>query len=105
MVSLVGRFLEHDRTYYFHSGGDPKLFIGSADWRGRNLDDRVEAITPVLEPALKTRLSEYLELALRDNRLAWELDSDGRYRQRQPAKDEEEVNLQKMLMERATQTA
>ena len=104
VVSLVGRFLEHDRTYYFNNGGDPKLFIGSADWRGRNLDDRVEAVTPVLEPALRTRLSNYLELALRDNRLAWELDSDGRYQQLQPEGDEEEVNLHKTLMERAKQT-
>jgi polyphosphate kinase len=79
--SLIGRFLEHSRVYRF--GADPETaeyLIGSADLMPRNLDHRVEAITPVTDPRLRARLAEMLELDLGDDMLAWELDADGAWR-------------------------
>ncbi|HEX2211608.1 MAG TPA: polyphosphate kinase 1 [Longimicrobium sp.] len=98
VISILGRFLEHDRVFYFHNGGDPEIFISSADWRGRNLTERVETMAPVLDPALRERLVEILHYALNDNRLAWDLRPDGQYVQRRPAPGEPEVNYQEMLM-------
>src|SRR6478609_779097 len=76
--SIVGRFLEHSRIYRF--GADPETaeyLIGSADLMPRNLDHRVEALTPVTDPRLRVRLAEMLELDLTDDVLAWELAADG----------------------------
>ena len=55
------------RAYYFHANGDPTILIGSADWRRRNLEDRVEALVPIQDPALQERILSILETALRDN--------------------------------------
>jgi polyphosphate kinase len=98
VISILGRFLEHDRVYYFHNGGDPEIFLSSADWRGRNLNERVETMAPVLDPGLRERIVEILHYALNDNRLAWDLRADGQYVQRRPAPGEPEVNYQEMLM-------
>ncbi len=103
VVSIVGRFLEHSRVYYFHNHGDPRVFIGSADWMRRNLDDRVEAVVGVEEGALKARLIRLLRLCLDDRRLAWDLHADGHYVQRQPADDDEAEDLHHRLMRRARQ--
>ncbi len=73
VVSVVGRFLEHSRIYYFENGGDPEYFIGSADLMKRNLDERIEVLTPVRDPILTRRLQEALDLLLADRRQAWEL--------------------------------
>jgi polyphosphate kinase len=105
LVSIVGRFLEHDRVYYFENGGAPEIFIGSADWRQRNLGERVEAIVPVTDPRLQERLVHVLDLALSDNRLSWELDSDGTYTQRVPDPGEPEINYHEMLMNDALERA
>jgi polyphosphate kinase len=105
VVSILGRFLEHDRIYLFHNGGDPEIFIGSADWRGRNLSERVETMVPVLDPALRSRVVDVLHYALNDNRLAWELNADGQYVQRRPAPGEPEVNYQELLMRDAVARA
>jgi polyphosphate kinase len=99
VVSLIGRFLEHDRIFLFGNGGDPAVFIGSADWRGRNLDARVEAIVPITEPRLRGRLVQLLEYALADNDLAWEMGADGDYRRLAPRAGEERLNLHEKLME------
>ena len=88
VVSIVGRFLEHDRIFYFHNNGRPLTFIGSADWRIRNLHSRVELVAPIEEPALQGRLAQILEGALSDNRLAWDLGADGYYVLRRPRVDE-----------------
>ncbi len=101
VTSILGRFLEHDRVYYFHNGGAPHIYIGSADWRRRNLSDRVEAAAPVTDPALQRRLIAVLEAALEDNRLAWDLRPDGQYVQRKPAPGEAERNYHDILMARA----
>lgn len=93
--SIVGRLLEHSRTYYFENGGNPELYIGSSDWMPRNLDRRVEVITPVQDPHLKKYLAEeYLASYLRDNVKAWTLGSDGRYVRVGRADDEAEWNAQ-----------
>jgi polyphosphate kinase len=84
VVSIVGRFLEHSRIFYFHNDGDPEYFIGSADWMPRNLDRRVEAIAPVEDHRLQRRLRSLLAVCLNDNRQAWDLMPDGEYVQRQP---------------------
>jgi polyphosphate kinase len=99
--SIVGRFLEHDRVYCFGNGGDPVIYLGSADWRRRNLAERVEAMVPVLDPALRARLVHVLEVALADNRLAWELAADGQYVQLHAAPGEPEVDYQEMMMREA----
>jgi polyphosphate kinase len=101
VVSILGRFLEHERIFYFGNHGDPLTYIGSADWRGRNLNERVELVIPVEDPALKTRLYEILRLCLHDNTLAWDLDREGRYTRHIPAEDEGALNLHKVLMRRA----
>jgi polyphosphate kinase len=84
VVSIIGRFLEHSRLFYFANGGDEEYYLGSADWMPRNFDRRVEAVTPVDKAALHERLHALFELYLGDNRQAWELKADGRWHQRQP---------------------
>lgn len=98
IVSILGRFLEHSRIYWFHNNGDPDIFIGSADWMSRNLDDRVEAITPIEDPRHRERLEEVLRMAIEDRRLAWELKADGSYLQRMPRDEEEGLGFQERLM-------
>ncbi len=105
VISILGRFLEHDRIFYFHNNGRPLTFIGSADWRGRNLDDRVELITPIEEPDLQQRLIRILDDALNDNRLVWELDAAGHYVLRHPAQGQPERNFQNTLMKQALKRA
>jgi polyphosphate kinase len=83
-ISIIGRFLEHSRLWYFANGGAEEFYLGSADWMPRNFDRRVEAVAPVEQPALHERLRTLLHTYLEDNRQAWELDSDGRWVQREP---------------------
>jgi polyphosphate kinase len=103
VISIVGRYLEHSRIFHFHNNGEEEVYIGSADWMQRNLDRRVEAVTPVEDPACAEALEEILHVLLADNRQAWELQSDGSYIQRQPAADEPERSAQVVLMERYSQ--
>ncbi|MFZ2358990.1 MAG: polyphosphate kinase 1 [Anaerolineae bacterium] len=105
VVSILGRFLEHDRIFCFHNNGAPQIFIGSADWRGRNLDERVELIVPVEDPALQKQLIGTLHNALADNRLVWDLHSDGRYVLRWPGRDEQVRNFHETLMQQAAARA
>ena len=82
--SIVGRFLEHHRVYYFHAGGEEVVYLSSADWMDRNLFRRVEVAFPVLDRKLKARvIKESLQVHLRDNASAWVMQQDGRYVQRQ----------------------
>lgn len=104
VISIIGRYLEHSRIFSFHNTGEQQIFIGSADWMPRNLDRRVEAITPVEDPKLVNELQEILQILLSDNRQAWELHSDGQYIQRQPAPGEAERSAQRILMERAARS-
>ena len=84
--SLVGRFLEHDRIYWFGAGGAPEVFIGSADWQRRNLDDRVEVVVPIRDPGHRATLRAVLQSCLADDTLAWRLGADGRYTRATPGR-------------------
>jgi len=111
--SVVGRFLEHSLIFYFENGaraarsaayddpsegGDPDYYVGSADWMTRNLDYRVEAVTPVEDPALRKQLKFVLDLILADNRKRWVMNSDGSYDQQYPRDGRPVVNTQAILM-------
>ena len=92
--SIVGRLLEHSRVYYFANGGEEEVYLGSSDWMPRNLDRRVEVITPVEDEKLKHYLKdEFLTTYLRDNVKAAELQSDGTYKRIQPSNDEENAEF------------
>jgi polyphosphate kinase len=93
--SIVGPLLEHSRVYYFFNGGEEEIYIGSSDWMPRNLDRRVEVVTPVENANLKNYLkNEYLAAYLRDNMKARELMSDGFYKRVVPEANEMEFNCQ-----------
>jgi polyphosphate kinase len=103
VISIVGRFLEHSRIFCFHNNGAEEVYIGSADWMPRNLDRRVEAVTPVEDPKLVAELKKILQILLADNRQAWELQPDGQYIQRHPANQDAEYSAQVVLMQNALQ--
>ena len=105
VISIVGRYLEHARIFYFANAGKPEHFIGSADWMSRNLDFRVEAIVPVEEPRLQDELKAILDLQLADNVKAWDMRADGTYAQRVPAPGEEARSSQDQLMRRTLERA
>ena len=84
VISIVGRFLEHSRLFYFANGGAEEFFLGSADWMQRNFDRRVEAVAPVDDATLHQRLRSLLRTCLDDNRQAWELAANGTWTQRWP---------------------
>jgi polyphosphate kinase len=100
VISIVGRFLEHSRAFYFYNAGREEVYIGSADWMPRNLNRRIEAVVPLDTPQHRRAVRDLLELMLRDNRQAWDLDADGSYRQRHPPRPEEERATHSMLLER-----
>jgi polyphosphate kinase len=77
--SIVGRFLEHSRCYYFHNGGDEEVYCASADWMDRNFFRRIELMFPIRDEGLKARVMADIDTYLADNSQAWELRADGRY--------------------------
>jgi polyphosphate kinase len=97
--SILGRFLEHSRLYFFHAGGKEEYFIGSADMMHRNLDARVEALVPIEDPSLKHYLSHTLERYLSDNRLRWDILPDGSHRQARASDGESVLSIQETLMQ------
>lgn len=82
VVSVIGRFLEHSRIYYFHNAGKSEYYLGSADAMQRNLEKRVEVLCPIEDPRLQTELRFILDTLLSDQRGAWDMQSDGSYVQR-----------------------
>jgi len=96
--SIIGRFLEHSRVYYFLNGGEDHYYIGSADWMHRNLDARVEVLCPIDQPKLKAYLQFMLNLYLRDNQQRWSLDPDGAYNRVQKKKKQSKVSTHEVLM-------
>ncbi|HEY1813430.1 MAG TPA: polyphosphate kinase 1 [Kofleriaceae bacterium] len=82
VVSVIGRFLEHERIYYFHNGGKSEYYIGSADAMQRNLEKRVEVLCPIDDPRLQTELRFILDTNLSDQRGVWDMQADGSYVQR-----------------------
>jgi polyphosphate kinase len=102
VMSVIGRFLEHSRIFYFRNGAldaaDGEFHIGSADWMYRNLLYRVELVTPVEDSALRAKVWEVLRIMLEDNRLAWDMQPDGRYVQRHPLEGQSEAGTHQVLM-------
>ncbi len=84
VISVVGRFLEHARIYYFRNGGEEEYYIGSADLMRRNLESRVELLAPIEDPAHREELHRFFEVQLEDQRNVWDMGPDGEYVQRQP---------------------
>jgi polyphosphate kinase len=83
--SIVGRFLEHSRVYWFQNGSEPEIYCSSADWMERNLRRRIETCFPIRDPALAQRVfDEALANYLADNTSAWELQADGSYARVEP---------------------
>jgi len=101
VISIVGRFLEHSRIFYFQNGGEEEYFIGSADCMKRNLESRVEVVTPVQKPELQATLREILNVQLNNQRSVWEMQSDGSYVQRRPKNKDVETGVQETLIELA----
>ncbi len=99
--SIVGRFLEHARVYFFNNGGDEEFFIGSADLMTRNLESRVEILTPIEHPDLRRELQALIETQLADRRSAWDMHADGSYVQRRPRGTHKARSSQEILMEAA----
>jgi polyphosphate kinase len=96
VVSIVGRFLEHSRIYAFERGEDTTVYIGSADLMPRNLDTRVELLTPLLDEALRAELVDTLDRCFADTTNAWDLREDGTWARRQV--DGEPHSVQRELM-------
>jgi polyphosphate kinase len=97
VVSVVGRFLEHSRIFAFERNGSTRVFIGSADLMPRNLDNRVELVAPVDEPALRDELLDTLERCLADDTNAWELGEDGAWERRTPGDEPRNAHRELML--------
>jgi polyphosphate kinase len=97
--SIVGRFLEHSRIFYFENGGQPEIFLGSADWMQRNLYERVEVVFPLKDPALKQRITgEVLAAYLEDTRTARVLGPDGKFTRPRHGRNGRGVSVQERLM-------
>ena len=96
--SIIGRFLEHSRLFYFGNSGAPEYYIGSADWMPRNFDRRVETVAPIEDPILHARIDSLLHVCLQDNRQAWMLQTDGTYVQRHPENGEPERGSHTLLL-------
>jgi polyphosphate kinase len=94
--SIVGKYLEHARIFYFkHS--TPQMYISSADWMPRNLERRLELMTPIIEQPLMQKLYEILQLQLNDNQLSWKLDPDGEYTKIEVPKGAKPINNHQIL--------
>jgi polyphosphate kinase len=106
VISIVDRFLEHSRIFYFGNNGDPLVYIGSADWMDRNLSRRVEVVFPIESPELKQRLiGEILATSLADNCKASELLADGSYRRITPGPGQPQIRSQQAFLEIAARNA
>jgi polyphosphate kinase len=102
VVAVVGRFLEHSRIYEFVNGGDVEYFLGSGDWMQRNLNRRVETITPVLDTAIGKELGRILDAYDEDNCSAWDCGPDGLYTRRRPVEGEPPRAVQDRLIDLAS---
>ncbi|THE63200.1 polyphosphate kinase 1 [Salinadaptatus halalkaliphilus] len=99
--SIVGRFLEHSRIWYFYAGDDERYYIGSADWMSRNLDNRVEAVAPIDDPGLQETLETILHTLLRDTDNRWIMDADGNYEPATKAAGEDGCDVHETFMRAA----
>jgi len=102
--SIVGRFLEHSRMFYFENGGNPEIYLGSADWMPRNLYDRVEVLFPLKDPHICNRIIEILSAYLADTRKARVLSADGTYSRPRSVRNGHGFSVQEHLMRVASAT-
>ena len=102
VISIVDRFLEHSRIFYFANGGEEEVYLSSADWMPRNLDRRIELMFPVEDAANKKRLLETLEFYFRDNVKAWSLQPDGTYNRVEPG-NRKKFRAQEALCQKAAE--
>ena len=106
VLSIVDRFLEHSRIFYFENAGDPEVFLGSADWMPRNFFRRIEVMFPVEDARLKSRLTqELLQVVLSDNVKARQLQADGTYTRVKPGEGQEEIRSQAVFQTLARESA
>ncbi|MBD0335787.1 MAG: polyphosphate kinase 1 [Cyanobacteria bacterium Co-bin13] len=105
VISIIGRFLEHSRIFFFQNAGPEAMLLGSADWMPRNLDRRIEAVVPVEDEQIRAELRQILEISLADNRHAWDMQPDGSYIQRRPRRGQRQRSSQGIFMERALKSA
>ncbi len=103
VISVVGRFLEHSRIYYFRNCGNEEFFIGSADLMKRNLEERVEVVAPIEGKEMQATLREILDVHIFNRRSVWEMQSDGSYIQRRPGEGEDNRTVQDILIDLAEQ--
>jgi polyphosphate kinase len=101
VIGVIGRFLEHARIYYFKNNGDEEYYIGSADLMTRNLESRVEVVTPVEDAKLKQELRLILDVQLSSTRNVWEMQSDGSYVERQDLPGKQPLDAQETFIELA----
>jgi polyphosphate kinase len=99
VISIVGRFLEHSRIYYFHQNGEEKIYLSSADMMTRNMEKRVEILFPIFEGKLKKKIKNFLDLELSDNMKSREQDKHGVYHYVKKGENEREMDSQTILME------
>jgi len=102
--SVIGRFLEHTRVYWFHNQGKDEIYGASADWMSRNLLNRVETCFPIEDKKLIERVKEELELYLADNCQSWLMNAEGDYHQNKPAEEDVRISAQKYLLEKLALT-
>ncbi len=105
VVSIIDRYLEHSRIFYFHRNGDSRIFISSADWMPRNLDRRLELMVPVDDSECKKKIVYILETYFKDNVKSWMLQPDGSYCRREAGPGEPAVRSQEVLYRKAVESA
>ncbi len=105
VVSIVDRYLEHARVFAFSRGGEPEVWISSADWMRRNLSRRVELMTPIEDPDCQNRLVGILKTYFKDNVKAWELQTDGTFQRPKPGDGKKPVRVQEVFHEEACRAA
>ncbi len=97
VTSIIGRFLEHSRIFWFNNDGDAEVFIGSADWMRRNLDRRVEAVTPIEDNKIKKEIKHLLDFYLEENKDSWNMQSDGSYTKNPILNDKKKYIQEKII--------
>jgi polyphosphate kinase len=105
VISIVDRYLEHSRIFFFANGGNEEVYLSSADWMPRNLERRVELMFPVLQADIREEVRDILEACFRDNQQSWQLDADGVWARRTPEKDEEPFRAQECFLARVERAA
>ena len=97
VTSIIGRFLEHSRIFWFNNNGNSEVFIGSADWMRRNLDRRVEAVTPIEDDKIKKEIKNLLDSYLEENKDSWHMQSDGGYVKNKVLNDKKKYIQEKII--------